>query len=189
MFARRGLWMVRPIVRRVMRRTFRARRLRRLGRLRWFGIPGWFGRRIIGMTGPVRSARWRRRRRRWWVFHTATRPGSARNRGAGRIGRIDWNHHRDNRIGRARTGLPTAGIREVSPRSVSCISMQPRLGGRNLANDFIRRARVRIADDADRDGPIVGLARRRRLCDHHLDCEQEHQSEDQFLVSHTTSHA
>jgi len=63
------------------------------------------------------------------------------------------------------------------------------MGRGNLANDFIRRIRVRVADDAYRDSAFVRLARRRRLRKHHLDHQQQRQGEDQFLVSHATSHA
>jgi hypothetical protein len=81
-----------------------------------------------------------------------------------------------------------AGIRQVRGCIVRGLAALPRLGRWNPADDFVGRVRVRIADDANRDGRVVSLARG-RLREHHLNRKQEEHGEDQFLIRHVTSHA
>jgi len=146
----------------------------RLGRIRMFG-----------------RFRFRRRRSGGWlsVVRSAARAGSAGDGGTARIAWIDGNRRCGiDRRARTRRRLAVlifaARARQFGVlRRLAALSG---LGRRDLAHDFVGRVCVRVADDPNRDGAVVGLARRRRLREYRRDSGQEHRSKDQLPI---TTHA
>ena len=193
--------MCRPVPRvvsRVVTRSVSGRIVRsRLG-LRWFGRTRWFGRlrrfcfrrlrsrrRRAGCCGRARRSR-RRGRHRWLRSSWATaRARSAGHRRAGGIARINWDHGWRSR-GCAGTGAvrSTAGARKVLVVIPGRRSALARLRSGNLADDFIRRARVCVMDDPDGDRRIVGRARGHCLPQRRARRRERHRGKKPFMTIH-----